>query len=149
MTENKIKVTLTETDDTPNLFIWNGDILIGKIWLYPDGSISYRIFVPELTPLVQLRDSQIVIENDIKFDTPPKKKVQMRIKFELKDFDRERIWKLLFGDKPMPEQREGAVDDAFGMLNATLGDISEEEFNDILMEAKGKGPFIRKEEDEE
>ena len=63
--------------------------------------------------------------------------------------DRERIWKCLFGDKPMPEQREGAVDDAFGMLNDTLGDISEEEFNDLLMQIKGKGPFICNEEDEE
>lgn len=55
--------------------------------------------------------------------------------------DRERIWKRLFGDKPMPEQREGAVDDAFGMLNDTLGDISAEEFEEILMEAKGKSGY--------
>jgi hypothetical protein len=52
--------------------------------------------------------------------------------------DRERIWKILFKDKPMPEQREGAVDEAFGMLNDTLGDISEEEFDEILRDCKGK-----------
>lgn len=52
--------------------------------------------------------------------------------------DRERIWKLLFKDKPMPEQREGAVDDAFGMLSDKYGEFTEEEFDELLREVKGK-----------
>lgn len=87
MTESKIKVTLTEAGDTPNLFIWDGNILMGKIWIHPDGSITYRVFVPELTPLIQLRDSQIRVEKDDRFWTPPKKIIPMEIKFELKESD--------------------------------------------------------------
>lgn len=63
--------------------------------------------------------------------------------------DRERIWKLLFGDKPMPEQTDNAVEECYGMLNDILGDISEEEFNNILREARGKGVYIYDREDEE
>lgn len=87
MTENKIRVTLAEAGDTPNLFVWDGDKLIAKIWLYPDGGIDYRSFVLKMTSPIRLRDRQIVIEKDIKFNTPPKKIIPMRIKFELKDPD--------------------------------------------------------------
>jgi len=52
--------------------------------------------------------------------------------------DRERIWKLLFKDKPMPEQKEGAVDEMFGMLSDKYGKFTEEEFDELLREAKGK-----------
>lgn len=87
MTENKIKVTLAEIGDVSNLFVWDGDKLIAKIWLYPDGGIDCRSFVPKTTRPICLRKSQIVIEKDIKFNTPPKKIIPMRIKFELKDSD--------------------------------------------------------------
>jgi hypothetical protein len=59
MTENKIRVTLAEAGDTPNLFVWDGDKLIAKIWLYPDGGIVYRSFVPKITRSIRLRNSQI------------------------------------------------------------------------------------------
>lgn len=87
MTENddEIKITLTESGDTPNIFIWGGEGLLAKIWLYPDGSIKYRRFAPELSPLILLRESRIEIEKDIRLNTPPKKKVQMRIKFKNKN----------------------------------------------------------------
>lgn len=62
--------------------------------------------------------------------------------------DRERIWKRFFKDKPMPEQTDNAVEECFGMLNDVLGDISEEEFNEILMEAKGKGVYVGADEEE-
>lgn len=77
MIENdEIKITIAEVGDTPNLFIWGGMGLLAKIWLYPDGSIKYRRFAPELSPLILLRKSQIQIEKDVKFDTLPKKKFQ-------------------------------------------------------------------------
>lgn len=88
MTENdKIRITLADVNDTLNFFVWGGKGLLAKIWLYPDGSIYYRRFAPELSPLILLRDSQIRIEKDIKFNTPPKKTIPMEIKFELKDSD--------------------------------------------------------------
>ena len=62
--------------------------------------------------------------------------------------DQERIWKLLFGDKPMPEQREGAVDDAFGMFSDRFGELTEEEFAEVLREIKGKGFFSYKNKEE-
>ncbi len=62
--------------------------------------------------------------------------------------DRERIWKLLFGDKPMPKQTNDAVDKAFGMLSDLFEDISEEEFDEILREAKGKDIYVRTDEEE-
>lgn len=85
MTKNKIRVTIAEVGDTSNLFVWSGDKLIAKIWLYPDGGIDYRSFVPKTTRSIRLRGSQIVIEKDIKFNTPPKKIIPIRIKFKLKD----------------------------------------------------------------
>ena len=82
MVENdEVKVTLVETGDTPNLFVWEGNTLIAKIWLHPDGSIDYRSFIPKVTRSMPLRESQIQIDNDIRIHTPPKKKVPMRIKF--------------------------------------------------------------------
>ena len=88
MTENdEIEVTLVESGNTLNLFIWEGKTLISKIWLYPDGSIDYRSFVPKTTRLIPLRESQIQIEKDIKLNTPPKKKTPMRIKFKIRDPD--------------------------------------------------------------
>jgi len=56
--------------------------------------------------------------------------------------DRKRIWKRLFKDKPIPEQTDDAVDKAFGMLNDVLGDISCEEFEEIMMEARGKSGYV-------
>lgn len=59
----------------------------------------------------------------------------------LSKYNRERIWKRLFKDKPMPEQTDNAVEECFGMLNDVLGDISEEEFEEIMMEARGKSGY--------
>jgi hypothetical protein len=55
--------------------------------------------------------------------------------------DRERIWKIMFKGKPMPEQTDDAVEECFGMLNDVFGDCSEEEFEEILMEARGKSGY--------
>ena len=55
MVENdEVIVTLTESHDTPNLYVWEGNTLIAKIWLYPDGSITYRSFYPKPTPEIHL-----------------------------------------------------------------------------------------------
>ena len=52
----KVKITITEPEgDTPNLFVWDEDKLIAKIWLYPDGRITYRSFVPKTTNEIPLR----------------------------------------------------------------------------------------------
>jgi hypothetical protein len=63
--------------------------------------------------------------------------------------DRERVWKIMFKNKPMPEQTDGAVEECFGMLNDVLGDLSEEEFNEILMEVKGKSGYVGTNEEEQ
>ena len=62
--------------------------------------------------------------------------------------DRERIWKIMFKDKPMPEQTDDAVEECFGMLNDVLGDLSEEEFEEILMESRGKSGYVGTDEEE-
>ena len=55
--EDEIKVTLTEVGSTPNLFVWDGPVCIAKIWLYPDGSITYKSFRPDISQSVTLRRS--------------------------------------------------------------------------------------------
>ena len=56
--EAQVKVTISGADsDTPNLFVWDSDKLIAKIWLYPDGKITYRSFVPKTTVELRLRDT--------------------------------------------------------------------------------------------
>jgi hypothetical protein len=63
MVENdEVKVTLVESGNTPNLFVWEGNTLIAKIWLHPDGSINYRSFVPKATHSIPLRESQEVYD---------------------------------------------------------------------------------------
>ncbi len=40
----EVKVIITDSEgDTPNLFVWDKDKLIAKIWLYPDGSTTPSI----------------------------------------------------------------------------------------------------------
>ena len=54
--EAEVKVTISGAySDTPNLFIWDRTELIAKIWLYPDGRIKYRSFVPKTTGEIQIR----------------------------------------------------------------------------------------------
>lgn len=54
--EAEVKVTITDPEgDTPNIFVWDKDKLIAKIWLYPDGRITYRSFVPKATNEILLR----------------------------------------------------------------------------------------------
>ena len=57
--EAQVRVSITDPyGDTPNLFVWDEDKLIAKIWLYPDGRITYRSFVPNTTAEIQLRESR-------------------------------------------------------------------------------------------
>ena len=59
--EAEVRVSISGADgDTPNLFVWNKDKLIAKIWLYPDGKITYRSFVPKTTVELLLRNTSIM-----------------------------------------------------------------------------------------
>ena len=59
--EAEVKVSISGADsDTPNLFVWDKDKLIAKIWLYPDGKITYRSFVPKTTVELLLRNKSTV-----------------------------------------------------------------------------------------
>lgn len=57
----QVVVTISgENSDTPNLYVWDKTIptrpeLIAKIWLYPDGRINYRSFVPKTTREITIR----------------------------------------------------------------------------------------------
>jgi len=48
-----VKVTVAE-GDTPNIFVWLDDRLIAKFWIYPDGSVNCRTFVPDTSPEIFL-----------------------------------------------------------------------------------------------
>lgn len=58
----QIVVTISGAEsDTPNLYVWDKTVpdrpeLIAKIWLYPDGRINYRSFVPKTTREITLRE---------------------------------------------------------------------------------------------
>jgi len=60
---------------------------------------------------------------------------------EYDDFDtRGRIWRLLFGEVPMPRQEDGAVEKYFGSLDREVEvtrDI-QERFDQILRRARGR-----------
>ena len=58
----EVKVTISGAhSDTPNLFVWDRTQLIAKIWLYPDGRIKYRSFVPKTTLEIQIRGPSLEV----------------------------------------------------------------------------------------
>jgi len=53
----EVKVTAVG-GNTPNIFICADGKLIAKLWIYPDGMIRYRSFVPKTTgelPLIKIK----------------------------------------------------------------------------------------------
>ncbi|MFW9931266.1 MAG: hypothetical protein ACFFDR_01270 [Candidatus Thorarchaeota archaeon] len=60
--EAQVKVTISGAhSDTPNLFVWDRTELIAKIWLYPDGRIKYRSFVPKTTQEIEIRGRHLKV----------------------------------------------------------------------------------------